>query len=65
MFEYFTVNQLFTELIFPLIYSLTPVIITYIILEPISHKLTNLLCDEKNIHIDNKKNIKSLTNSIT
>lgn len=44
MFEYFTINDLFLNLIFPLLTTLVSLILTYFLFEPISNKknLTNL-----------------------
>ena len=39
MSEYFTINQLFTELLFPLVNSILPLLLTYILFEPLCNKL--------------------------
>ena len=39
MNEYFTINQLFTELLFPLVNSILPLLFTYILFEPLCNKL--------------------------
>lgn len=35
MFNYFTINELFINLIFPLITAVTPLILTYLLFEPL------------------------------
>lgn len=35
MFEYFSINELFINLIFPLITEIVPLILTYFLFEPI------------------------------
>nr|DAG52763.1 MAG TPA: hypothetical protein [Caudoviricetes sp.] len=46
MFDYFSINDLFINLIFPLITSIVPLILTYFLFEPliglIKKNLTNL-----------------------
>ena len=39
MNEYFTINQLFTELLFPLVNSILPLLLTYALLEPLCDRL--------------------------
>ena len=36
MFEYFTINELFNNLIFPLIANIIPLLLTYFLFEPIT-----------------------------
>lgn len=43
MFKYFTVNQLFIELIFPLIYTTFPIVLTYILFEPLKEIINDLI----------------------
>lgn len=49
MDELFTINQLFTELLFPLVNSILPLLLTYVLLEPLCNKLKK----------ENKKNFKT------
>lgn len=49
MNKYFTMNQLFTELLFPLVNSILSLLLTYILFEPICNKLKAE--NKKNFHM--------------